>query len=492
MDQKISEQFSIALENKKNMLSDSMYRKDLWTYVKNYADLIEANVLFLSGKIDGSPGHDGPVDEETVPMLDKLIQINKLGFVTIESQPGKCDTEFSEYAQNQQKKRGNIDGKGMVSTRQRGYIMGMFPVKHTQDLINAVYAIQAENILFYVDEMARGGFRVKIYIGNTILEPENFDLLGNSVILTEERLDEEEWQPSTKLPFRKTPGISRSTLAEFRSYLDSDTMNFIRDNFNVVEIVRMEKCKTDLDDILLQALKNISGLTEEKTEESTENIWKNVKNHQDLINTNVMFLQGKIDSTPTHMGKVDEETIPMLDTLVKINQLGFITTQSQPGLCETKFSEYALKKQRKRGISDGKGMVSTRQRAYIEGIYPTKHIDILSENIHKFSGDILVYSISLANPSESVVYRKNFMTTNPVGKIVLTEDRVDDDEWKNYSNLNFSPEMAEDLLLNFSEYFSKKMMNLLKKQFSFVFIVRMEKCKTDLDDILLRALENIS
>lgn len=46
---------------------------------------------------------------------------------------------------------------------------------------------------------------------------------------------------------------------------------------------------------------------------------------------NLLFLNGKVDITSYHYGQVDEETKPILNTLISLNELGMLTTCSQPG-----------------------------------------------------------------------------------------------------------------------------------------------------------------
>lgn len=56
------------------------------------------------------------------------------------------------------------------------------------------------------------------------------------------------------------------------------------------------------------------------------------RNPQQLADAVIGFLRGSIGWTPTHLGSPDPETEQIADALVRINQLGFITDGSQPGM----------------------------------------------------------------------------------------------------------------------------------------------------------------
>ncbi len=57
-----------------------------WNDIRSYDDFIRTNVAFLEGRIDRTPNH-GPLDPETAPLVPRLVQLNKLGFVSTEGQP---------------------------------------------------------------------------------------------------------------------------------------------------------------------------------------------------------------------------------------------------------------------------------------------------------------------------------------------------------------------------------------------------------------------
>jgi hypothetical protein len=75
--------------------------KQLFSQIQNFAELCKVNILFLRGEIPMTPYHLGPIDEETVPLVEKLVEINRLGFLTISGQPpskGRKRTSISKWS----------------------------------------------------------------------------------------------------------------------------------------------------------------------------------------------------------------------------------------------------------------------------------------------------------------------------------------------------------------------------------------------------------
>jgi hypothetical protein len=65
----------------------STYKEVNWKKVSTFDALNEEVIAFLEGKRRETPWHGGPVDEETIPLLGDLIELNKLGFISTEGQP---------------------------------------------------------------------------------------------------------------------------------------------------------------------------------------------------------------------------------------------------------------------------------------------------------------------------------------------------------------------------------------------------------------------
>ena len=59
-----------------------------WSEVRTFEELCEVNIRFLRGELPESPCHFGPPDPETSEIREALIELNRRGFLTTDSQPG--------------------------------------------------------------------------------------------------------------------------------------------------------------------------------------------------------------------------------------------------------------------------------------------------------------------------------------------------------------------------------------------------------------------
>ena len=62
--------------------------KILYREATTFKNLVCLNIAFLKGILNGTPYHHGPIDDETIPLLSQLIQLNKKGFLSTNGQPG--------------------------------------------------------------------------------------------------------------------------------------------------------------------------------------------------------------------------------------------------------------------------------------------------------------------------------------------------------------------------------------------------------------------
>ncbi len=70
----------------------------LWENVINFRQLQDLMISFLNGKLPNNPWHATEVDPETVPLLKRLIDLNDLGCVSVEGQPGECSEDSIQRA----------------------------------------------------------------------------------------------------------------------------------------------------------------------------------------------------------------------------------------------------------------------------------------------------------------------------------------------------------------------------------------------------------
>ncbi|KAK5123069.1 hypothetical protein LTR85_003265 [Meristemomyces frigidus] len=58
--------------------------------------------------------------------------------------------------------------------------------------------------------------------------------------------------------------------------------------------------------------------------------WYDAKSYEDILNLNRAFLRGESEISPYHMGPIYAETTSSLPTLLRLHDLGILTTNSQP------------------------------------------------------------------------------------------------------------------------------------------------------------------
>jgi len=97
--------------------------------VQNYRDLLDMNVAFLSGDFQETFYHLGPVELETVPLLENLKKVNDFGFHSIEGQPAVPLSYWNEYSPDNtlltvKQLRKYRNAREIVWIEQKPYIVG--------------------------------------------------------------------------------------------------------------------------------------------------------------------------------------------------------------------------------------------------------------------------------------------------------------------------------------------------------------------------------
>lgn len=67
----------------------------IW-HITNYDELIEHAIKFLQGKLNKTPTHNGPIEEEKHHIRNKLIKMCEIGLVTTDSQPFLMTKEYRQ------------------------------------------------------------------------------------------------------------------------------------------------------------------------------------------------------------------------------------------------------------------------------------------------------------------------------------------------------------------------------------------------------------
>ncbi|QDN64493.1 DUF6919 domain-containing protein [Streptomyces sp. S1D4-14] len=68
-----------------------------------------------------------------------------------------------------------------------------------------------------------------------------------------------------------------------------------------------------------------------------DRIWRDARSIGDLGGAMAGWLEGHIDSQPGCSAGPDDETLPRVPVLARLNRRGFVTTDSQPGLDDVAF-----------------------------------------------------------------------------------------------------------------------------------------------------------
>lgn len=103
--------------------------------------------------------------------------------------------------------------------------------------------------------------------------------------------------------------------------------------------------------------------------QESQTLFEAVETIEDLQQRTIDFLEGRLSATSYHFGPLMAESSPLVDVLVRLNRLGFITTNSQPG---RRFTE--------RGAAYG-------QRCFVEGLLKKRHVSLFMEKLYRATGN---------------------------------------------------------------------------------------------------------
>jgi hypothetical protein len=122
---------------------------------------------------------------------------------------------------------------------------------------------------------------------------------------------------------------------------------------------------------------NMSGVSATSSEvnylQECRMMYEAAESVEDLKRMNIAFLKGDISATAYHFGPLMPESVPLKDKLVELNELDFLTTNSQPG---TSFrfqgSQY-------------------EQRFYVEGVLPRKYLAMFIQRMYSQCPTVFLY-----------------------------------------------------------------------------------------------------
>ena len=214
----------------------------------------------------------------------------------------------------------------------------------------------------------------------------------------------------------------------------------------------------------------------ELTDEKCRELWNASETFQQLQKNMVLFLEGKCNENPWHLGQVDPETVPLLETLREINRRGFVTTEGQPGT----ISEQVIAIDTSFGKPGEK--YTEVQRGYIAGFILNSRADSFVER--------------LLRTQKVVVYREKLNAINVYGlegnmmvpgqnNISLTEERGSR-KVNYYSKLHLPDPPGQSLLSVISA--NKKLEKILKDNATVIYVIMKKQGDTSLDKIVLSCL----
>lgn len=218
----------------------------------------------------------------------------------------------------------------------------------------------------------------------------------------------------------------------------------------------------------------------------------------------IMFLKGEIYSNPFHLAPVDRETIPLLKTLIRINEAGFVTIEGQPGECgferinKKHITDKRLDKVKKLKPFENYGrFVEEEQRAYMAGfICDPQLISKLEKNLEHCA----VFSVKMSEPPSSTRVRvfgdvQKYMKD---GRLGLTRSRFAGEPFDDYDSALDPVDLEKGDFVSELSYLNEKLENpddssktlysYLKNNCYYVFIVKLKKCRK-LDVEVFRALK---
>jgi hypothetical protein len=126
--------------------------------------------------------------------------------------------------------------------------------------------------------------------------------------------------------------------------------------------------------------------------------WTSVSTLDELKTHAIDFLKGKYSTSPWHLGAVNRETVPLLGDLIKLNSLGYISTQGQPAEYTYPVRHYKTGKTYRNELGN---KVANVQYGYIDGIldarkYPLNKLIYEMANELTVCAAIYVYSTNMS------------------------------------------------------------------------------------------------
>ena len=123
-----------AVELEAKQETDDAKKSNNVSPIDLFHSLVQHNLEFFNNRVEETTWHLGPLDAESRPLIDVLSEINKQGFLSVDSQPGLFETSNNKpksaiwaYQYGPEIVRARKETK-TVEVRQRAFLRGlMFP-----------------------------------------------------------------------------------------------------------------------------------------------------------------------------------------------------------------------------------------------------------------------------------------------------------------------------------------------------------------------------
>ena len=124
----------------------------IWKQIKTEEELFMCNIEFIKGRIYGTPSHDGPLNFDSVLLMNDLIELHNYKFFSTEGQGPLL--EYDKWCDETWKHvcTGKQCGKWYYSIEQKPYLNGFIETKHIEQLIEYIekFNNNTTDKMFYV------------------------------------------------------------------------------------------------------------------------------------------------------------------------------------------------------------------------------------------------------------------------------------------------------------------------------------------------------
>lgn len=180
--------------------------------VQSYRDLQDVNILFLQGVLKKTPYHYGPIDDETIPLLEKLVTINDLGFISVMGQPALDEIKFVDRTWE---RNGQIYGNWWYHVQQKSMIEGYLPKAYVEEFIDFMSNQPDYYYRIYDIQIEKGWFGSKsivLPVLHNAMPQQWVNITRDQVSKDASNLHEADWEDHTNIPSDMSPPF------DFRGY----------------------------------------------------------------------------------------------------------------------------------------------------------------------------------------------------------------------------------------------------------------------------------